>query len=788
MKSVLLAASCVFIFVSSARADLKLWYAKPASAWMTEALPIGNGRIGGMVFGTIGQEHIQFNESHLWSGGPGEWSDYANGNLPGGADHVKQLQDFLRAGNVAGATPLVKQYFVGNKKAYGAYQPFGDLLIDCHAAAPKEFPQDYFRELDLDAGVARVHYTLDGVTYEREYFCSYPDQVMVMRFTASKPGSINLTLHITSGQAGASVAATNNTVTLSGKLPGNSMGYQGVAIMRSEGAQPHNAGNAVQVEKADAVMILLTAATDYLPKFPTYKGNDYQAANDNALQSTGSKSYKDLLDAHEKDYQALFGRVALNLPVGTGADLPTDQRLAANQKSPDPALAELFYQFGRYLLISSSRPGGLPSNMQGLWNDNGNAPWGSDFHTAMNVQMMYWPAETGNLSECAEPLIDFINGLREPGRATAKTYYGAGGWVTHFASNVWGYTAPGTGTYENLPASAAWLCQHVWDHYTFTGSKRYLRDVGYPIMKEAAQFWVDHLCEDADGTLVASPSVSPEIGPVSAGCSMDQEIIWDLFTNCIEASKVLDTDAEFRAQLTQMREKLSPLKIGKWGQLQEWKADVDDPKETHRHVSHLFALHPGHEISPITTPELAAAARKSLEARGDGGPGWGIGWKVDFWARLLDGDHAYTVLQSLLLPTVATRSSSNAGMGTYPNMFDAHPPLQVDGDLAGAAGIAEMLLQSQNDEIHLLPALPKAWSSGNVRGLRARGGFEVDETWKDGALTAAKIQAGSDGVCRIRSAVPITIGGVSDARHPQDNVTEFEAKAGQTYVIGVASH
>jgi len=788
-KLVAFLVSALSLFASTARAQNILWYQQPAKNWMTEALPIGNGRIGGMIFGGVNTEHIQFNESSLWSGGPGESADYNGGNIPGGAEHLKEIQDDLRSGDTASATKLVQQYFIGSaKSAYGTYQPFGDLLITCHDANSPA-PEDYRRELDLDAGVARVHYKLDGVTYSREYFCSYPDEVMVLHFTCDKPGGINISVAMTGAMQSENktVTVTDNTIKLSGKLASNGMGFESVALVRADGGTTTGETSDVKVTGANAVTILMTAATDWMPNYPTYKGKDYVAANQKVISAVATKSYADLLADHQKDYQSLFGRVNLDLPKGPGADLPTDQRLVANQKNPDPSLAALFFQFGRYLLISASRPGGLPSNMQGIWNDSTNAPWGSDYHTAMNVEMMYWPAEPGNLSECADPLIDFIDNLRAPGRVTAKMYYGAGGWVTHFASNVWGYTAPGAGPglYENLPASAAWLCQHVWDHYAFTGDKKFLRATGYGIMKEAAQFWVDHLTTDTDGTLVSSPSVSPEHGPVSAGAAMDQEIIWDLFTNCINASEVLKMDDDFRAQLTTMRDKISPIKIGQDGQIAEWKVGFQDTRDPHhRHVSELFALMPGHQISPIFKPDLAAAARKALEARGDGGPGWGIGWKVGFWARLLDGDHAYTVLQSLMYPTTDVSHSSARGMGTYPNMFDSHPPLQVDGDLAGSGGIAEMLLQSQNGELDLLPALPSAWSDGNVSGLCGRGGFVVDETWKGGKLTSATIHAKVDGPCVLRANGKLSVAGV-DAKIDAKTAS-FNAEAGKNYTVTIA--
>jgi alpha-L-fucosidase 2 len=747
----------------SARADdLKLWYAQPAKTWMTQALPIGNGRLGGMIFGGVGQEHIQFNEDTLWSGRPANLA----GNLPGGAQHIKQIQDLLASGQVQEATGLIQRYLYGNTRGFGAYQPFGDLLIDVHSSADAARAVDYRRELDLQTGVCRVHYVIDGISYDRAYFCSYPDQVMVMRFTCGKPGGLNLVLHSAqTSQIGSS------KLILQGKLADNGLGYQAIVSVGPEGTQSLSGASpsGLEVKDADAVTIYLTAAT-------AFGGKDYAAANAAAIRAVKYKSYDDLLAAHEKDYSALFGRVRLDLGHGDGEKLPTDRRLIAyHDGAPDPGLEALFFQFGRYLLISSSRPGGLPSNRQGLWNDEAKPPWGADFPTMMNVEMMYWPAETTNLSECALPLIDMIDRLRVTGRETAKTVYGASGWVVNYTTNPWGFAGGGVNPYQYFPAGAAWLCQHVWEHYAFTQDRTYLETTAYPIMKEAAQFWLEHLIADADGTLVSSPSESPEHGGFTVGAAMDQEIVWDLFTNCIEASKTLNVDSDFRAKLIDDLHKLSPPKIGHLGQLQEWKSDLDDPTDTHRHVSHLFAVYPGHGISPITTPALAAAARKSLTFRGDGGPGWSLAWKIGFWARLLDGDHAHLILHNQLSPTSDTSPRSTAA-GTYANLFAARPPLQVDGNLAATAAIAEMLLQSQNGEIHLLPALPKAWPAGSVSGLRARGGFVVDESWADGRLTEATIHSLTGGECHVRCATALN-------HSAEENVRVISTVAGQNYHI-----
>jgi alpha-L-fucosidase 2 len=768
-------------------ADLKLWYTQPARVWMTEALPIGNGRLGGMIFGSVAQEHIQFNEDSLWSGAP----DPMSGNRPGGAAHLKQIQDLLTQGNSQEAQPLIQQYFYGNIRDFGAYQPFGDLMIDVHPAADAAGATDYRRELDLSQGVSRVHYSLGGASYDREYFCSYPDQVMVLHYTCGKPGSLNLSVHATSAQAGATVTADAATLTLSGKVGGNNLGFQAVIAVHPEGASAQSAAGkgSVEISHADSVTVILAAATEYLATSPTYRGNDFAAANAKVIAAVKDRPYADLLAAHEKDYTALFNRVNLDLGQSGGGKPPTDQRLTAfHNGAADPGLEALFFQFGRYILISSSREGGLPTNRQGLWNNDAKVQWGADFPTMMNLEMMYWPVETTNLAECATPLIDMIDRMRIGGRITAKTAYGTDGWTVNYSTNPWGFTAGGTSPYQYFPAGGAWLCQHVWEHYAFSQDKDYLQKTAYPIMKEAAQFWVDHLIADADGTLVSSPSESPEHGPFVAGATMDQEIIWDLFTHCIAASTALDTDADFRAKLTDMRQRLSPLKIGHLGQLQEWKTDNDDPTDTHKHASHLFAVYPGSQISPITTPDLAAAAMKSLTFRGDGGPGWSFAWKIGFWARLLDAEHAHHMLQIQMTPTADTSPRSN-NAGTYANLFDARPPLQVDGNFAATAAIAEMLLQSQNGEIHLLPALPKAWPAGSVTGLRARGGFVVDEAWANGALVSATIHTTVAGPCRVRAGGSLAVLDPSSTsiRNPGPNVIEFDASSGQTYRMGTAA-
>jgi alpha-L-fucosidase 2 len=771
---------------------LTLHYHKPASEWI-EALPIGNGRLGAMIFGGVNEDLIQLNEASLWSGGPVD--DNVN---PKAYEFLGSARAALRRGEYGRAADLVRHM---QGPYTQSYLPLGDLLIRQDTGRGKGNSADYSRDLDLRSGLASTTFSVDGVRYRREVFASASADVIVMRLSADASRKISLTVAVRS-QLRARTVATSDMLSLQGRAPTQvdpdyfNVNNEPVVYdpddtckgMRFElSVKPLVKGGTVRItdtqiaiNNATEVVLLLSATTSFngFDRCPYSEGKDEHQANLEHLAKAARQTYAQLLETHLADFHRYFDRVSLSLNPAEQdkSGLATDERLDAyGRGAVDSNLEALYFQYGRYLLMSSSRTPGAPPNLQGIWNKDLRAPWSSNYTTNINVEMNYWPVETANLSELFAPLDGLIHNIAVTGARTAAGFYHARGWVLHHNSDIWAQSTPvgqfgiGDPKWANWYMGGDWLCHNLWEHYLFTGDRRFLEDA-YPLMKGAAQFTLDWLQTDAQGHLVTMPSTSPENtyyyqqdgqrreGSVTVASTMDLEIVRDLFANVIAASRVLNTDEPLRQELADASAKLLPFQIGAKGELQEWYRDFDDVDPHHRHTSHLFAVYPANEISPFSTPDLAAAAKKTLELRGDHATGWSLAWRVSLWARLLDGDHAYALFRNLLRLTreEGIRYDGNGG-GAYPNMLDGHPPFQIDGNFASTAGVIELLLQSQNQELHLLPALPDAWAAGSVKGLVGRGGFVVDMDWTDHRLKSAVIVARNAGDCVVRTSEPVIL-------------------------------
>lgn len=799
-----------------AQKNLKLWYKEPAKTW-TEALPLGNGKIGAMVFGGVEEDLIQLNDATYWSGGPVKTNVNPNAyeSLLLAREALLKNADYGKANEYA-------------KKMQGyyseSYLPLGDLRISQKFKESIHTTQ-YQRSLNISEAIATTKFAVNGVTYQRQLFTSAPDQVMVIKLTASKAKALDIKISTSNPLKYENAKLSNNEIAMFGKAPShaapvyvntkNPLTYEDANCrgmryaLRIKGAssdgQTEADSTGLHIFNATEIIIYVVSATSFngFDQCPASNLVDEKKISRDNLAMAAKKGWTILLNNHLRDFYNYFNRVnfELNNPNLANNNLPTNERLMRYAEgAKDPSLETLYFQYGRYLLISSSRQKGVPANLQGIWNNEVRPPWSSNYTTNINVQMNYWPAEAVNLSEMHLPFLDFIKNASITGAVTAKEFYHTNGWAVHHNSDIWALSNPvgdlgnGDPMWANWTMGSPWLAQHLWWHYEFTQDKNFLKNTAYPLMKGAAEFCLDFLITDEKGNLITAPSVSPENefidekgkrGTVSIATTMDMSIIWDLFTNIIAASKVLGIDQEFRKLIIDKRDKLYTLKIGKNGDIQEWYKDWKAVDPHHRHVSHLFGLFPGKQISPILTPEYAAAAKKTLELRGDAGTGWSLAWKINFWAKLLDGDHAYTMIRTLLRLTGQEGTNYANGGGTYANLFDAHPPFQIDGNFGAIAGMTEMLLQSEAGEIYLLPALPTAWSGGAISGLKARGNFEVGINWKLNKLVSAQISSLIGGKCKIRTNIPIKIEGVKTISI-KDNfgyVTSFLTSRGKKYNV-----
>lgn len=754
---------------------LKLWYAQPANNW-EEAMPIGNGRAGAMIFGHPANEHFQLNEDEFWAGSP-----YNNSN-PLGTESLDDVRKLISAGRFKEADELMRTDFVAETVHGMPYQTVGDLHLN--------FPNhnnysNYYRELDINRAVSLTKYTVNGITYTRESFASMADGVIVIRISANKPGSVSFAASFSTDQKKQAIHFTGNQLNLSATGPDH-QGIPGMIKVRAsininnQGGTISKTDSSLLMNNADAVIIYLAMATNFV-NYKDLSGNEAQRVKV-LLENAQKKTYARLLQDHISHYQKYFNRVSLYLGTTEAANQPTDKRIQAFAKTNDPQLVSLYFQFGRYLLISSSQPGTQPANLQGIWNRFIDPPWGSKYTVNINTEMNYWPTEVTNLTEMHEPLVKMVKELSETGKATAAITYGARGWTLHHNTDIFRFTGAIDGPWGVWPTGGAWLCQHLWEKYLFNGDKKFLADI-YPALKGASLFFLDVLYkEPSHGWWVVSPSASPENShqgfSASEGTTMDNQLVFSLFERTMKAADLLQKDKELIKELKEKIAGLAPMQIGQYSQLQEWLQDWDDPKDKHRHISHLWGLFPGNQISSIRNPELFEAARNSLLYRGDVSTGWSMGWKVNCWARFLDGDHALKLITDQLTPV----SDNKEGGGTYPNLFDAHPPFQIDGNFGCTSGIAEMLLQSHDGAIQLLPALPTKWEDGEVKGLKARGGFTVDIKWEKNKIKKLVIYSSLGGNCRIRTNEILAIKGASKAGAVNSNPF-FEVPEGKKPLV-----